>query len=145
MAKTDDVAESAIKRKNESEGSTTAATATESAKPPEEEQTRDRQTANQQQPAQPQTQIMIDDSNMTVCYANFYRVSRTPDELILDLGFNQNPYGTKQSVKVPQRTILNYYIAKQLVNTLSQAVQQHEEAFGVLETDVRKRMRGSDS
>ena len=96
-------------------------------------------------PQQQQTQeIVVDESHISAGYANFCRVSSTPEELILDLGLNPTPYATgKVDVKVTQRIILNHYTAKRLWNALSMALQRHEQAFGVLETDVRKRVRGN--
>jgi len=91
-----------------------------------------------------QATIEVDDSNIVAGYANFCRVSSTPEELILDLGLNpqpMNPALTK--VVVSQRTIMNHYTAKRLLAALSTALQRHESAFGVLETDVRRRVRGA--
>ncbi len=93
----------------------------------------------QQQPAQ--ASVTIDDEHLTACYANFCRVSSSPEELVLDLGLNPNPYGTGHTVRVSQRIILNHFTAKRLLSALSVALQRHEQAFGVLETDVRKRVR----
>ena len=97
------------------------------------------------QTSQPQQQeIVVDETNVSAGYANFCRVSSTPEELILDLGLNPTPYATgKVNVHVTQRIILNHYTAKRLWNALSMALQRHEQAFGVLETDVRKRVRSS--
>ncbi len=90
-----------------------------------------------------QTQeVIVDDSGANAGYANFCRVSSTPEELILDLGLNPTPYATgKVDVKVNQRIILNHFTAKRLWSALSMALQRHEQAFGVLETDVRKRVK----
>jgi hypothetical protein len=94
--------------------------------------------------AEPQAQqtLIVDDSNVVAGYANFCRVSSTPEELILDLGLNPNPYATGE-VKVPvtQRIIMNHFTAKRLLSALSMALQRHEQAFGVLETDVRRRVK----
>lgn len=86
--------------------------------------------------------VGVDDSEVVACYANFCRVSATPEELILDLGLNSQPMNPEnETVKVSQRTILNHYTAKRLLSALSVAVQRHEKTFGVLETDVRRRVR----
>ncbi|MEZ6132323.1 MAG: DUF3467 domain-containing protein [Planctomycetaceae bacterium] len=97
------------------------------------------------EPAAQQTQeVVVDDSGANAGYANFCRVSSTPEELILDLGLNPTPYATgKVDVKVTQRIILNHFTAKRLWSALSMALQRHEQAFGVLETDVRKRVKSS--
>ncbi len=92
--------------------------------------------------AAPQQTLTVDDSSVTAGYANFCRVSSTPEELILDLGLNPNPYAQGNvTVQVGQRIIMNHYTAKRLLNALSMALQRHEQAFGVLETDVRRRVR----
>lgn len=90
-----------------------------------------------------QTQtITVDDSSAAASYSNFCRVSSTPEELILDLGLNPQPYGTgNTTIHVKQRVILNHYTAKRLLGALSAALQRHEQAFGVLEVDVRKRVK----
>ena len=92
--------------------------------------------------AQQTQEVVVTDVNANAGYANFCRVSSTPEELILDLGLNPTPYATgKVEVKVTQRIILNHYTAKRLWSALSMALQRHEQAFGVLETDVRKRVK----
>lgn len=95
---------------------------------------------------QAQQTVRLDDSKVEACYANFCRVSSTPEEMILDLGLNPHPFGTGEIVvPVNQRIILNHYTAKRLLAALSMAVQRHEQAFGLLETDVRKRVRQNPS
>ncbi len=90
---------------------------------------------------QQQQTLKVDDSAVMAAYSNFCRVSSTPEELILDLGLNPNPYTPGEvTVKVSQRIIMNHYTAKRLLSALSMALQRHEQAFGVLETDVRRRV-----
>ena len=91
---------------------------------------------------QVQQTLVVDDSSVSAGYANFCRVSSTPEELILDLGLNPNPYATGEvTVPVGQRFIMNHFTAKRLLSALSMALQRHEQAFGVLETDVRRRVK----
>ena len=91
---------------------------------------------------QAQQTVAVNDDNVVAGYANFCRVSSSPEELILDLGLNPQPYATGNvTVEVSQRIILNHYTAKRLLSALSMALQRHEQAFGVLETDVRKRVK----
>ena len=91
---------------------------------------------------QVQQTIKVDDSTVNAGYANFCRVSSTPEELILDLGLNPNPYAAGETtVDVSQRIIMNHFTAKRLLSALSMALQRHEQAFGVLETDVRRRVK----
>ncbi|MCH2212802.1 MAG: DUF3467 domain-containing protein [Fuerstiella sp.] len=98
------------------------------------------------QPAQATQEIVVDDSNVHAGYANFCRVASTPEELILDLGLNPNPYAAgKVNVKVNQRIIMNHFSAKRLLSAVATALNRHEQTFGPLETDVRKRVRGAEA
>ena len=93
---------------------------------------------------QAQPTVRLDDSGAIACYANFCRVTGTPEEVILDLGLNPQPFGAaSEPMKISQRLIINYYTAKRLLAALSMTVQRHEGAFGVLETDVQKRVRSA--
>jgi hypothetical protein len=78
-----------------------------------------------------------------VCYANFCRVTGTPEELILDFGLNSQPMGGATSVAIRQRLVMNYFTAKRLLQALGMSIQRHETAFGVLETDIQKRVTPS--
>jgi hypothetical protein len=94
------------------------------------------------QPGQIQQRITVDDSDVTACYSNFCRVSSTPEELILDLGLNTTPFASGDiTVPVSQRVIMNHITAKRMLGLLSATLQRHEQAFGVVETDVRRRVR----
>ncbi len=94
------------------------------------------------QPPAPQQQVHVDDSGSAALYANFCRVTGSPEELIIDFGLNPQPVGIpKDPIKVNQRVILNYYTAKRLLGALQMSVQRHESIFGVLETDIQKRLR----
>ena len=90
--------------------------------------------------AQPQ-RVQVDDSTATACYANFCRVTGTPEELIIDFGLNSQPFGVPtEPVKVTERIVTNYFTAKRLLHALHLSVQRHEQPFGVLEVDVNKRV-----
>jgi hypothetical protein len=70
-------------------------------------------------------------------------VTGTPEELILDFGLNAQPFGVPtEPVEVKQRIVTNYFTAKRMLQALHLSVQRHEQAFGVLETDVQKRVVG---
>ena len=87
-----------------------------------------------EQPTQPTQEIVVDDSNVHAGYANFCRVASTPEELILDLGLNPNPYATgKVKVQVSQRIIMNHFSAKRLLSAVATAVNRHEQTFGKLD------------
>ena len=91
--------------------------------------------------AQNTQEIIVDDSVAHAGYANFCKVASTPEELILDLGLNPSPFvAGKTKVSVSQRIIMNHFTAKRLLHALAAALQRHEQTFGVLETDVRKRV-----
>ncbi|MBA2115049.1 DUF3467 domain-containing protein [Bremerella alba] len=86
-------------------------------------------------------QVELDESGAIACYANFCRVTGTPEELIIDFGLNTQPMvQSQEKIKVQQRIILNYYTAKRMLGALHMAVQRHEAAFGALETDIQKRV-----
>lgn len=74
-------------------------------------------------------------------YANFVRVSCTPEELVLDFGLNTHAAGSPaQPVQIRQRLVLNHYTAKRVLLTLGAALQRHEQLFGQLEIDVSRRV-----
>lgn len=86
--------------------------------------------------------VDVDDKNILPCYANFCRVSSTPEELILDLGLNPQPLNADPGlIKINQRIVMNHFTAKRLIGALSMAIQRHEQVFGILETDLRKRVK----
>ena len=96
-----------------------------------------------QQPQQPQRiQVQIEDSKALASYANFCRVTGTPEELIIDFGLNPQPIGVPtQPIVIVQRIITNFFTAKRMLHALQLTVQRHEATFGVLETDIQKRVR----
>ncbi|MGD9633364.1 MAG: DUF3467 domain-containing protein [Pirellulales bacterium] len=91
----------------------------------------------------PRTEVHVDDSQAIVCYANFCRVTGTPEELILDAGLNCQPMGAPSEVAIKQRLVLNYFTAKRLLQALAMSIERHEGVFGVLETDIAKRVAPS--
>jgi hypothetical protein len=97
-------------------------------------------------PASPpqQPQVKVDDSNAVCSYANFCRVTGSPEELIIDFGLNSQPMGVPTDpIVIKQRIVVNFFTAKRLLAALHMSVQRHEQAFGVLETDVQKRLQPS--
>ena len=94
--------------------------------------------------AQQQVQIPVDIEHMVSTYANFFRVTGTPEEIVLDFGLNTQQLtaaGTPEAVRLTQRLTMSFYTAKRLLNALQWAVSRYESNFGVLETDFQKRMR----
>jgi hypothetical protein len=100
-------------------------------------------SASPAQPQQPQmVQVQVDDKHAIALYANFCRVTGSPEELIIDFGLNPQPVGIpRDAIEVKQRIIVNYFTAKRLLAALQMSVQRHEAVFGVLETDIQKRLR----
>lgn len=92
---------------------------------------------------QPQAgDVEIDDSKTIACYANFCRVTGTPEELVIDFGLNPQPVGPPtEPIVATQRIITNFYTAKRLLQVLQLTIQRHEAAFGAVETDVQMRVR----
>lgn len=130
------MAKSPEKPENEAEGAAPAQQApVESAPAPE----------GQAQPPQAQAQriqVQIDDAKALASYANFCRVTGTPEELIIDFGLNPQPVGLPtQPIVITQRIITNFFTAKRMLHALQLTVQRHEATFGVLETDIQKRVR----
>ncbi|GAC1465153.1 MAG: DUF3467 domain-containing protein [Isosphaeraceae bacterium] len=91
-------------------------------------------------PQQQTTEVVVDDSGTLPSYSNFCRVTATPEEVILDFGLNPQPFATgRQDVKAIQRIVMNFYTSKRLLTALGMTIQRHEQTFGSIELDVRRR------
>lgn len=91
--------------------------------------------------AQPTLQPTIEPDGLDPIYTNFARVTGSPEELILDFGLNPQPIGAPNvPIKISERLVMNYYTAKRLWAALGSSLQRHEQTFGVLETDIMKRV-----
>jgi hypothetical protein len=95
-------------------------------------------------PAQPQSiQVPIDAANMQTTYSNFFRVTGTFEELVLDFGLHtqlMTPTGP-EAVHLTNRITMSFFTAKRLMEALRWAVSRHEQNFGFVETDPQKRLR----
>ena len=92
--------------------------------------------------ASQQVTVQVKDEDAIALYANFCRVTGSPEELIVDFGLNPQPVGIpKDPIHVKQRILMNFFTAKRLLAALQMSVQRHEQVFGVLETDIQKRLR----
>ncbi len=110
----------------------------ESARSPEAPSAQAEQRGQAPQPPR----IQVDDSKAIACYANFCRVTGTPEELIIDFGLNPHPFGIpSEPIPITHRVVTNFYTAKRLLHALQLTIQRHEATFGVLEIDVQKRIR----
>lgn len=100
------------------------------------------EVAEAQRPQPQNVQVQVRDEDAIACYANFCRVTGSPEELIVDFGLNPQPVGIpKDPIHVKQRIIMNFFTAKRLLGALQMSIQRHEAVFGVLETDIQKRLR----
>lgn len=84
----------------------------------------------------------LDDSQVLASYANFCRVTGTPEEMIVDFGLNPQPIGTPtEAIPIEWRVITNFTNAKQLTLAMQSAIRRHEADHGPLEIDVQKRVK----
>jgi hypothetical protein len=89
---------------------------------------------------QPPTEVVLDDKQAHVAYANFARVQATPEEVIIDFALNPNPFMTgRHEIPVSQRLIMNYFTAKRLLMALSHTIQRHEQTYGSVELNLLRR------
>jgi hypothetical protein len=90
----------------------------------------------------PASQIKFEDSDVRASYANFCRITGTPEEMIIDFGLNSQPVGVPSApIVATERIVTNFYTAKRLLFALQATIQRHEQTFGVLEIDVQKRVK----
>jgi len=90
----------------------------------------------------PPAQVQISDTDAVADYANFCRISGTPEELLIDFGLNPQPVGTpSEPIVISQRVVTSWHTAKRLLSALQMSVERHESVFGVLETDIQRRIR----
>jgi len=91
--------------------------------------------------AAPEIQPTIEPPALEPIYTNFARVTGSPEEMILDFGLNTDPMGNPNTpVRISQRLVMNYFTAKRLWAALGTSLKRQESVFGVLETDVAKRV-----
>ena len=102
--------------------------------------------AQQPQAQAQQAEIVLNEKGAHAAYSNFARVTSTAEEVIIDFCLNPNPFATgKQEIQVSQRLIMNFYTAKRLFSALGLTLQRHEQTFGAIELDVRRRAQGGQA
>ena len=76
-------------------------------------------------------------------YANFARVSGSPEELTLELGVNPGPVPPTADVRVAihSQAALSFATAKSLLRQLTQVVDEYEGRYGEVQLDVAERVR----
>lgn len=91
--------------------------------------------------SQPAAQLRVDATKATRTYANFSRVTGSPEEMIVGFGLNPKPVGTPtEPIVIDQQIIMSYYTAKRLAAALQMSIERHEKVFGRIETDIEKRV-----
>ncbi len=93
-------------------------------------------------PAQ-NVRVELNAGGLTTTYSNFFRVTGTFEELVLDFGLHTGailPNGP-EPVKLSQRIVLSFATAKRLLAGLQVAMARHEQVFGNVEVDPQKRMK----
>jgi len=94
---------------------------------------------------QQQVRLRLDERNLHTSYANAFRSDATADEVMLYFGLNLvNPVAAQQGnpeiiFQANERIIMNYPMAKRLALTLGQVIRRHEDQFGEIELDIKKR------
>jgi len=85
----------------------------------------------------------IDQSNLSVSYANVCRIAQTPNEVIVDFGMNPNFFGAilDEPLKLENRVIMSHDAAKRLCLHLMATIQNYESKYGTIELDVTKRLK----
>ncbi|CAN5381255.1 hypothetical protein BH11PLA2_BH11PLA2_47430 [soil metagenome] len=97
---------------------------------------------------QQQIQIPIDVAKMESIYCNFFRLSlsSSTEEVLMDIGLHTGILTSASAVEpihLSHRIVLNPYVAKRLLQSLQQIIARHEQAFGALELDPQRRLRGN--
>jgi len=93
-------------------------------------------------PAQ-NVRVELNSAGQTTSYVNFFRVTGTFEELIIDFGLHTGaitPNGP-EPVKMSQRTIFSFPTAKRLLAALQVAVARHEQTFGPIDIDPNKKVK----
>lgn len=86
--------------------------------------------------------VQVDDASVHANYANFCRISGTPEEVLIDFATTMPAQAdASQPFVAAQRIITNWYTAKRLLHALYLTVQRHEAVFGELNLDVEQRVQ----
>jgi hypothetical protein len=100
-------------------------------------------TSAAETPAAPAQNELVIDQSAHASYANLCRVTGSPEEVILDFALNPNAFGhvLDEVLKVDHRVVMGYEAAKRTALVLLETVRRHEERFGTIELDPRKRLK----
>ena len=76
------------------------------------EETAQEAPAQEAPAARQRVAVEVDDSGSSCSYANFCRVTGSPEELIIDFALNPQPMGVpSEAIDIDQRVVMNYYTA----------------------------------
>jgi len=84
--------------------------------------------------------LRVVEGGVAPVYANCFEVRRTPEEVILGLGLEEDTAGGVP-VRLQAKIILNFWAAKRLAALLHSALADHERAFGAVELNPQRRLR----
>ena len=87
---------------------------------------------------QQSVQLVVDEKDLKIIFANAYRIYTTAEEVVIDLGFNMpdpNPQGGQSRLlfKVTDRVIMSYSSTKRLAMSLTQLIKRYEQQFGEIQ------------
>jgi hypothetical protein len=90
-------------------------------------------------------QTPVDMSKLETQYTNFFRLSGTSEEIMLEFGlFTQiNNAAGPEPVQLTERLVMSVFTAKRLMMSLYRAINQYERTFGAIEIDPQKRMQAT--
>ena len=93
-------------------------------------------------PAEMTTLSLAYDESSHATYSNLCRVTGTPEEVMMDFALNPNAFGkvVEEIVKIDHRIVMSYEAAKRTAFVLLETIRRHEERFGAVELDPRKRL-----
>ena len=100
-------------------------------------------SAESQMLADAATLTLAYDESSHATYSNLCRVTGTPEEVMMDFALNPNAFGrvVEEKVKIDHRIVMSYEAAKRTAFVLLETIRRHEERFGAVELDPRKRLR----
>jgi len=86
---------------------------------------------------------VVFDGTSRVSYANVCRATGTPEEVIMDFALNPNAFGSvvDEPVRIDHRIVMSYEAVKRTALVLLETVRRHEERFGEIQLDPRKKLK----
>ena len=76
-------------------------------------------------------------------YANFVRITGTPEELVIEMGLNPMPVGVPtEPIPVSVIVIMDFQTGNTLLRQVGSVLDQYETEHGPIETDVQERVVG---